>query len=149
MKTIFIATALFLFLQNGYSQHQQCKHREQIKAQKVAFLTNKLDLTVQEAQAFWPLYNEFEKKKDDIFDAQRNLYTQLDNNTTISDKEMVELADKYIELEVAEAKLLAEYHAKFKKVLPIRKVVILYSSDRMFKKELLKQLKNCPNQPDK
>lgn len=147
MKTIYLFLPMFIFVNVSISQpHKQCKHREQIKAQKIAFLTNKLDLSVQEAQAFWPLYNDFEKKKDELFEAQKKLYEQFEKET-LSDKEMLELADKYIELEVAEAKLLAEYHNKFKKVLPIRKVVILYNSDRMFKKELLRQLKNCPNQP--
>ncbi len=148
MKTINIFLLLLLIVNVSISQphQQQCKHREQIKAQKIAFLTNKLDLSVQEAQAFWPLYNDFEKKKDELLEAQKKLYEQFEKEN-LSDKELLELSDKFIELEVVRAKLIAEYHDKFKKVLPIRKVVVLYNSDRMFKKELLRQLKNCPNQP--
>lgn len=148
MKTINILLFLLLMVKISISQphQQQCKHREQIKAQKIAFLTNKLNLTVQEAQNFWPIYNEFERKKEELHENQKKLYAQFEKET-LNDAELLDLADKYIELEVSEAKLLAEYHNKFKKVLPIRKVVILYNSDRMFKKELLRQLKNCPNLP--
>ena len=39
---------------------------EKIKAEKISFFTSKLDLTPAEAQAFWPVYNEYEKKKFDI-----------------------------------------------------------------------------------
>jgi|YNPMSStandDraft_2_1061718.scaffolds.fasta_scaffold04720_5 Spy/CpxP family protein refolding chaperone len=145
MKTFYIFAIIVFFVELAFTQpHKQCKHKEQIKAQKVAFLTSKLDLTVQEAQSFWPLYNEYEKKKEEIFEAQNNLYEAF-SKENLSEKELNQLADKYIELQFAESKLLAEYHNKFKKILPINKVVTLYSSDRMFKKELLRQLKNCPN----
>ncbi len=125
-----------------------CKHQEQIKAQKIAYLTNKLDLSVQEAQAFWPVFNEYEKKKDDLFAAESDIAQKMAMSDNLSDKEMAELTDKYIELQTAEAKLAAEYHLKFKKVLPAKKVMILYTSSRMFKRELLKQLRNCPAQKD-
>ncbi len=142
-------TLIFLFLfvaENIIAQpHKQCKHKEQIKAQKVAYLTNKLSLTVQEAQSFWPLYNEYEKKKEEIYEAQKSLISAF-NKDNLNEKELNQLADKYIELIIAESKLFADYHNKFKRIIPIKKVVTLYSSDKMFKKELLKQLKNCPNQ---
>ena len=35
--------------------------REKIKAEKVAFLTTRMDLTPQEAEKFWPVYNQLEK----------------------------------------------------------------------------------------
>jgi len=147
MKTINLFI-LMLIANSLLAQPNTCKHQEQIKAQKIAFLTQKLDLSVQEAQVFWPIYNEYEKKKDDLIDAQRSLAQKMMKTDNLSEKEMADLTDKYVELEQAEAKLLADYHIKFKKVLPINKVMILYTSDRMFKRELLKQLKNCPAQKE-
>ena len=35
------------------------KIRERIKAQRVAFITDRLSLTPDEAQKFWPIYNQF------------------------------------------------------------------------------------------
>ncbi|MGQ9846370.1 MAG: hypothetical protein ACUVQP_02550 [Bacteroidales bacterium] len=142
MKVLYLV--LFVFIASSLlAQPNTCKHHEQIKAQKIAFLTEKLDLSVQEAQVFWPIYNEYEKKKDDIFNAQRDLAQKMMKSDNLSEKEMETLTDKYIELEQTEAKLLSDYHLKFKKVLPIKKVMILYTSDRLFKRELLKQLKKC------
>lgn len=149
MKTInviiLILTASIAFAQPNKGE---CKHQEQIKAQKVAYLTTKLDLSVQEAQVFWPVFNEYEKKKDDLFTAESNIAQKMTTSENLSDKEISEMTDKYIELQTAEAKLIAEYYLKFKKVLPPRKVMILYTSNRMFKRELLKQLRNCPAQKD-
>ena len=36
------------------------KKKEKIEAMKVAYLTNELELTVEESQAFWPVYNELQ-----------------------------------------------------------------------------------------
>ena len=36
--------------------------KENIEAQKVAFITSKLNLTTEESQKFWPVYNEYESK---------------------------------------------------------------------------------------
>lgn len=147
MKVLYLVLLIFI-ASSMLAQSNTCKHQEQIKAQKIAFLTQKLDLTVHEAQVFWPIYNEYEKKKDDIFKAQRELAQKMMKTDNLTEKEMETLTDKYIELEQAEAKLLSDYYFKFKKVLPVKKVMILYTSDRMFKRELLKQLKNCPAQKE-
>jgi len=147
MKTLYLL--LFLILTGSMmAQPNSCRHQEQIKAQKIAYLTNKLDLSVQEAQTFWPIYNEFEKKKDELFDAEKTIAQKMMKAENLTDKEKSDLADKYIDVQQAEAKLLADYHLKFKKVLTIQKVMILYTSDRMFKRELLKQLRNCPAQKE-
>ena len=58
-KTLIIAMLcpLFMFAQNSRLD----KKREKIEVQKVAFITTQLELTTEEAQAFWPLHNEFSK----------------------------------------------------------------------------------------
>ena len=34
-----------------------------IEAQKVAYITNRLDLTTGESAEFWPIYNQFQKDR--------------------------------------------------------------------------------------
>jgi len=71
-KTLFICVAMLFISVDVFSQHtNKVKDEEKIKAEKVAFLTTQLDLTVAEAQKFWPLYNEYEKKNDEIFKSER------------------------------------------------------------------------------
>src|SRR5690625_2511085 len=42
------------------AQNREDRFKE-IKAQKVAYLTEKMDLTVEESKAFWPIYNKYEQ----------------------------------------------------------------------------------------
>lgn len=146
MKKIFLA---FMFISvcyfNNYAQcDENCKRKEQIKSQKVAFITNKLQLTVEESQQFWPLYNEKNKKSEDIDKQERNIMQNyIKNKETLNNKELEVMADKLMEFELTSSKLDAEYYQLYKKVLPINKILELCEAERQFKHELLKQLKGC------
>ena len=71
MKKLIIASLTCLFICSMSMQAQSKKEnfenwREKMKAEKVAFITSYVDLTVEEAQNFWPIYNGIEKKKDEL-----------------------------------------------------------------------------------
>ena len=74
IKSIIIVLVLFM---GNVSFSQDCpnykENREKIESEKVAFLTEKLDLSVKEAQVFWPTYNEYQKKREDILISKRKL----------------------------------------------------------------------------
>ena len=52
---------LFLFLSSAYICNAQDsnKDKEKIEAVRTAYITNQLNLTPQEAQKFWPIYNQY------------------------------------------------------------------------------------------
>ena len=146
MKNIFITiypiVATF-YLTNAQGPHHHGNY-EQLKAQKVAFITERLDLTPNEAQLFWPLYNELEKKIDALKDDRRSLKQVCGKeleSSTMSDKEIEVIADNFVKGQLQEAKLLEEYHLKFKKILPPRKILLLYHTENEFKRHLLHQIK--------
>ena len=117
------------------------KKKSLIEAQKSAFITQKLDLTTTEAQSFWPVYNEYEAKKEVIFKANRENRKNIKNIETMSDKEAQALIDAQL---LADEKLLSlkkEYYTKFVTVLPVKKVVKLEMAEKEFKKVLLKMVK--------
>ena len=55
MKNIILLLLLVSSFQ--ISLAQQGQHRERIKALKTAHITNELNLTSDEAEKFWPVYN--------------------------------------------------------------------------------------------
>ena len=143
MKPILAVIFFLCVVNQSYSQQGKFITREQIKSQKIGFITQHLNLTVEEAQVFWPVFNEYEAKKEEIQKKKVESLKELKQpNVKISEKEMESLADLQITLKLAEAKLAEEYHVKFKKVLPIAKVLKLYQSDYRFTNYLLKQVRN-------
>lgn len=115
---------------------------DKIKALKIAYLTSKLNLTTDEAQAFWPIYNAYQDAKFEVHKAQMTLSRKLkDQLDALTDTELNKLLDEYIALEQKEASLKVEYLQKFRKILPVRKVALLQKAEHDFKAEVLRQLK--------
>ncbi len=155
MKTqiLIYKLAILLFVVTfsipNYAQNGQRKKilKEKIEAQKIAYITNALSLTSAEAQQFWPVYNEFSDKNEELLKAYRknNIEDRAINPETITDKEALEIADAQIIQAQQLLDLRKKYHSEFKKVLPPKKLLKLYQSERDFKKFLLKEIKERRN----
>ena len=124
-----------VFAQDGDDQ------REKIESLKIGFLTQKLDLTPEEAQTFWPVYNQYRDKLKEVRKSHRSaLKNSKQNIDTLSDKELESLVDGVIVLKQKELDIKKEYHSKFKSLLPMKKVAKLYAAEEQFKVHLIKQL---------
>jgi len=123
--------------------------REKIKSQKIAFITDKLDLNSETAQVFWPVYNEAEAKKEKIMKAYREKYKKEVDLDALSDKELFEMADAHIIHRQQIDDIDKTYHSKYKTILSAKQLVLLYGSEKEFRLVLLKQLrqKNRQGQP--
>lgn len=115
---------------------------EAIDAFRIAFYTKRLALTSAEAQQFWPVYNAYASELDALRQRGRAMQQEmrdlyLDSGT---EADIERLADDFVALKRKESELAEAYHARFKTVLPIRKVVLLYKAEQDFKRELLQEL---------
>jgi hypothetical protein len=119
---------------------------EKIKAEKISFFTEKLSLTSAEAQAFWPVYNEFEKKR---FDIQREIHEfehmPDEKFASLSDSEIEKIINNYVGSFEKEALLLKEYNKQFLKVLPKKKVLMMYRTENQFRGHLIREYKRGQN----
>lgn len=154
MKKILIRYILIMFVLLVYgadiiAQHNgNCyKRREKIEAYKIAFITEKLALTPNEAQKFWPLYNEFQEKAKALREACDFVPFHKIDIDKLTEKEMEDIMEKHIQREIKMAELKKEYHEKYKKVLPVKKIILYYDAEHEFKTVLLKHLK-APMHPD-
>jgi hypothetical protein len=148
LNRLLLYTALLLFPLVALQSTSQAQTREsdrddQIKSQKIAFFTEKLSLTPEEAQKFWPVYNDYWKRKNKIIEDRKVLMKQCsDNLDKFTAVEVEKYADQYINSHKLESDLLDEFNQKFKKVLPVEKVMKLYFADHEFKTYLLQQIRN-------
>jgi|GEM_PF-228870 len=116
--------------------------REKINAEQATFITQELDFSVEEARAFWPVYDEYHAKKKS---AQHSYYEKYgkwrEKADSLSKDQQTELADAPIVLEQKLLDLKKEYHAKFKEILPPLKVSKLYKAEREFKMMLYRKMR--------
>lgn len=123
------------FAQNGG------KMQERIKAQKIAFITEKLSLTTKEAQQFWPIYNAYEAKVEDIKTKDLQPLKQEMRRSDVSDKRANEILEKLMkaETDMHEAKL--QLVQDLKEVISSKKIILLKAAEDQFNKILLERLK--------
>lgn len=146
---VSLLTGNNLFSQPGHDKFHQEK-KEKIKAQKVAFITNKLDLSPETAQVFWPVYNEAEAiKEKEMMSFRDNIDIKNIDLDILSDEEIIKLADAYILHHEKMNDINKTYHVKYKSILSPKQVVLLYESEKEFKFVLLKQVRDHKRPPDK
>ena len=137
-------SALFVLLAVAvFGASAQNPNFERLDSYKIAFFTKRLNLTPQEAERFWPVYNEYQVKKNGI-QQQRILLTRNSNQNSVnmSEKELTDAGDKLISLQMEEADLALESHKKFKEILSPAKVLRLYQAENQYRLTLLNELRD-------
>lgn len=120
-----------------FSQHSE--KREKIKSLKVAFITERLELTTTEAQKFWPIYNTYESKKDE----QRRM--GYEKRKQISE-EMTEaqaraMLKDFVAFEKERENLRSNFVENLLKVMPAKKIIQLKLAEEEFNRKMLHEYK--------
>jgi hypothetical protein len=119
----------------------QNSNRERLEAYKIAFFTKRLNLSPQEAEKFWPVYNEFQNQKNQIQAEKISLMKTFNQNEiNLSDKQITELGNKYCEALVKESELAVTFHRKLQEILPPAKVIRVYQAENQYRVQLLNEL---------
>ncbi len=138
MRTLLFATFLVLSITSFSQDHRY----DQIQALKVSFITQKVDLSPQQAQEFWPIYNQMSaeiealraKRKSAFKAGQQQLKSQ-------SDEQIEALIQLKFQTEEKELIIRKAYHNKFKAVLEMHQIAELYIAEKEFKRHLIERLK--------
>lgn len=116
---------------------------EKLNNYRIGFFTKKLNLTSQEAEKFWPVYNEYQGQKNLIQLEKLKLNRTFNQNeSSLSDNQLAEIGDKFVDCIVQESALAVTFHKKLKQVLPPAKVMLYYQAENQYKAQLLNELQN-------
>lgn len=148
---LFASVLLFAQPQGKPNDEQRKKDWERLQAEKIAFITQELDLTPEEAQVFWPVYNQCWKEVLASHKATREAFAGIRGKQAegLTDKEMEKKLDAYIQATTRSNQVLADWYPKFKEVLPIRKVAKLYQAEEDFQQRMINNLRKHPQHPSK
>ena len=144
MKTKIIFPIIFLLVTSlSFSQGFKEK-REKVKALKVAYITEQLELTTDEAQKFWPIYNAFDDNQAELrHEKMRSILDRFKpgNVEKLSEKDA---SNSLIQMEKIEEDLF-NLKKKFIKdlqgVISAKKIIKLKKAEEDFNRELLKQMR--------
>lgn len=117
---------------------------DDFKKNRAEFLKKELALTPEEFNKFIPLSEELMDKKFALNREMRQLTRKMRAQKEMSDKEIEKIIDLRLNNHIKEAQLEKSYFEKFKKVLPMKKVLKYFEADMKFAREVMDKNKNRP-----
>lgn len=147
--TLLLISLLFSFSLVAQEGRMSEERRNQFEAQKVAFFTQKLELTPTEAAVFWPLYNEMDKKIRKLEFAMRRTCSEMRKTKNISDEETKKCVLQSLEKEQEILNIKKSYYIKLLAGISPNKVSKLDWVDHHFRRQLLEQLRKNSKEDSK
>jgi len=139
MKHIWIVSLLLLAPFFMKAQDNGGRNQE-IESYRVAFLTQKMDLSPAEAKVFWPIYNQFQKEQQALRKQRMQNFISLrkiDEIENLTDAQVQTLINNELNFKQQNLNVEKKYYTKLKTSLPIKVVGKYYRAQESFKKELL------------
>ena len=116
--------------------------REKMQSEKIAFFTTELELTSQEAQDFWPVYNECQAKKMESYSkiAEANKALREAVESKADGKTIIKLVEDKVKASEESQSIDRDFLPRFRKVLSDEKVGKLYLAEEKFRRQQINHL---------
>lgn len=130
----------------AFAQERLCdEKRKEFEAQKVAFFTKELDMSPAEAEKFWPIYNEMQKKDRGLEKKIRIISKELREAQDLKEEKYKEAILKILDHKTDINNIRKEYYKKMLLVLPASKVWKLSDAEHKFHRRLFDKLRREPS----
>ncbi len=144
-KMLFSVIMLFAFAtaiaQGPEMERKSQQRKERIKTYKIAFITEKVNLTSEEAEKFWPVYNEHQSQMEKL--QEKRFISEPPRPKDIADltdTEAEAITDEMLKNELQIYNLKKEFRNELKPILSAKKILRLFNAEREFRIELMKRL---------
>lgn len=114
--------------------------KDEFRARQQAYITEKADLTPQEAEAFFPLYFELQDRKHQLNEEAWQLMRE-GKKENLTDDRYDEIMEGVYDARIASDRLEKTYYGKFKKILSSKKIYQVQRAEMRFHRELLKGMR--------
>ena len=142
-----IMTLAFTWSAAGQERNKKNDWQDRIKAEKIAYLTDAMDLTSAEAEKFWPVYNRAEAETRAcwklVMEAYRALEASIESGK--DDEEIKDLLDKYLDAQEAGDGIERKYTTEYRKILSNDKIARLYIGEENFRRQQIHKLNRNDN----
>ncbi len=148
-RSVMLVVIFFAFSFTVVAQHNKpsSEREERIKTYKIAYITEKLNLTTDEAEKFWPVYNENEKvmkNKNREFRKSHNLNPEVVED--ITDNEAQQFISDQLTHDQEMLDLKKKFISNLEVVLAQKKILILMGAEKQFRVDLMKKVARSPRE---
>jgi Spy/CpxP family protein refolding chaperone len=141
--TISLFCSLSVMAQGEKEGREGREGREKIRTLKIAYITEQLNLTANEAQKFWPVYNAYDKEQNTLRGSYRfSLKNAIQKNETL-DNISEDESKKLVALKLSTDKKLYEIQNDFIKkiegIISNKKIIKLQIAEIEFGRNLMRK----------
>lgn len=143
MKKYLLVLLLFTFVL-GQGTAQKKSKQDYIKSLKIAFITDNLNLSTDEAQKFWPIYNNYEDRKyTEVYKEYKEIKHLLRDKEfgDFSQEQATRILDRYIQTKKKRLELEKGLVNDLSNIMPSTKILYLKKLEDDFNHKLLEKLK--------
>lgn len=134
MKNLkLVALVLFMTLGFGALAQRPPIDREKLQAARVAFITTRIDLKPDQAEKFWPIFNEYNDIRENTMSQISKLGRDIE---AIGEEEAKSRIQKRFQLQNELIKEEQEFVAEASKVLSSKQILMLTNIARDFNRYL-------------
>ncbi|TBW28975.1 hypothetical protein [Gramella sp. KN1008] len=145
MKKLIIIFLVFLTVPAAIAQDSDSEKWEQIKALKVAYFTQELNLNDKVAQKFWPIYNRYEKARRDL---HKREHIDIENVECINEAQANELLNEFLSVENEEYKIKKQLFRDLKEIISAKDIIKMHKLEDEFHKKLIKEYRSKKERKD-
>lgn len=137
-SVLLLTSAISAFAEERF----QDNWKEKIMSEKIAFLTMEMGITPEEAQVFWPVYNQVDKERDEAIRRVFRSYKDVEDAVAAGkgEKELNKLLDEYLAALKAQGEVEQKAYKDYAKVLPTEKLAKLYVAEEKFRRHHIRKL---------
>jgi len=143
MKKIYLPILLFL-LTLGAS-YGQTDAMEKLEAAKIALITERLELTPDQAEKFWPIYRQFADEQKSLRKEFQQLKQGYDPSKA-TEAQNQQMLDEGLKIREKQLNLEKTYSSRMQEVISTRQLMNLRKAEDDFKQMLLKRIKEQQQQ---
>lgn len=142
MKNILYTLLFGLLSTLNWAQSKES--HDQIRSLKIAHISAALNLTNEESEKFWPIFNTYDSKMSSLRHnpiVKYIKYTDIDNISQMNEKEANSKLQELIDYEEEYFSTRQKFIQDVKKILNNKKIILLKKAEDDFNRNLLKKYK--------
>jgi hypothetical protein len=139
MKKFGILLIMTMASLGAYAQDKEAMAK--IESARIALITERLGLTPEQAEKFWPIYREYNQQRRLLREEFRDARQSVDKEN-LTEEQSRELMKKALDLKQRELNLENEYSQKMSRCISAQQILQLRAAEHDFQQMLLKRIQN-------
>lgn len=145
MKRLSIFLILIFYTLGVFAQDREAMRK--IESARIALITERLGLTPEQAEKFWPVYRQYNIERREIRQEFRTARNGVDMQN-LTEEQSKQLVQKSMEMKQKELNLEKEYSQKLSEVITTQQLFKLKNAEKDFQQMLLKRIQDQRQRQD-